>query len=107
MRRPVTGFLATGVALVAAMATVATLTAPAVAGADDGDRRASAVGDITMIQANIYTGLSPERFQADVREVLAVQPDFVTYNEVPFRNDAVMAPDGYAIYRNMRNRFTA
>ena len=34
------------------------------------------------------------RFQADVRKVLALEPDFVTYNEVPFRNDAVIAPDG-------------
>src|SRR5688500_5325858 len=100
MRSSVTGrrFLATCVAVVTTIATAATLAAPAGAGESD---RAAAVakksGDITMIQANIYTGLSPERFQADVREVLAEQPDFVTYNEVPFRNDEVMAPDGYAI----------
>ena len=32
---------------------------------------APVTGDITMVQANIYTGLSVERFQADVRTVLA------------------------------------
>ena len=84
-------------------------TAPAAAGNGDGNPEVPdpMVPDITMIQANIYTGLSVERFQADVRKVLAVQPDFVTYNEVPFRNDEVMAPEGYAIYRDMTDRFTA
>jgi len=109
MRRSVTGrlFLATCVALFTAIAAAATLAVPAGAGENDGKVDVPPTSDITMIQANIYTGLSVERFQADVRTVLAVQPDFVTYNEVPFRNDAVMAPDGYAIYRNMKDRFTA
>jgi endonuclease/exonuclease/phosphatase (EEP) superfamily protein YafD len=63
--------------------------------------------DIRMVHANIYTGLTVERFQQDVATVLSLQPDFVTYNEVPFRNDLVMAPEGYAIWRDMRDRFTA
>lgn len=67
----------------------------------------AADADITMVQANIYTGLSTERFQKDVATVLGLRPDFVTYNEVPFRNNAVMAPAGYAIYRDMTDRFTA
>lgn len=104
---------AAGAAVLTALAGVAL--APVPAGA--GDRVPGAVSsdpggvppasDLRMVQANIYTGLSPERFQADVRRVLKVQPDFVTYNEVPFRNDAVMAPDGYGIYRDMTDRFTA
>ncbi len=65
------------------------------------------VSDITMVQANIYTGLTVEKFQKDVATVLSLEPDFVTYNEVPFRSDAVMAPEGYSIYRDMQNRFTA
>jgi endonuclease/exonuclease/phosphatase (EEP) superfamily protein YafD len=109
MRRSVTGrrFLTAGAAAFTAIAAAATLAAPAGAGAGRATADVAQTSDITMIQANIYTGLSPERFQADVREVLAVQPDFVTYNEVPFRNDEVMAPEGYAIHRNMRDRFTA
>lgn len=63
--------------------------------------------DVRMVHANIYTGLSVERFQKDVATVLSLQPDIVTYNEVPFRNDLVMAPAGYSIWRDMRNRFTA
>lgn len=62
---------------------------------------------VTMVQANILSRLSVERFQADVREVLAEQPDFVSYNEVPLRNDAVLAPAGYDIHRRMKSRYTA
>lgn len=64
--------------------------------------------EVRMVQANIYSGLSVPRFQADVRKVLDMRPDFITYNEVPLRNDLVMAPpaEGYAIHRKMRNRYT-
>ena len=31
--------------------------------------------------------------------VLSNQPDFITYNEVPFRPDAILAPPGYALFR--------
>ena len=64
------------------------------------------VSDITMVQANIKSALSVERFQADVREVLAEEPDFVTYNEVPDRQDSVIAPEGYGVHRSMRTRYT-
>jgi len=63
--------------------------------------------DVTMIHANILSQLSVERFQSDVREVLAEKPDFVTYNEVPMRQDSVIAPDGYDVYRQHTNRYTA
>ena len=58
-------------------------------------REPPVTSDVTMVQANIYTGLSVARFQADVRNgARRSQPDFVTYNEVPFRNDEVMAARG-------------
>jgi endonuclease/exonuclease/phosphatase family metal-dependent hydrolase len=60
-----------------------------------------------MVQANVYTGLTVPRFQADIRTILAQQPDFITYNEVMFRNDAILAPAGYDMYRSTFNRFTA
>lgn len=67
------------------------------------------VGDVTMVQANIYSGLSVAKFQKDVRTVLDMAPDFVTYNEVPLRNDLIMAPpaEGYAIHRSHANRYKA
>ncbi len=64
-------------------------------------------GDITMVHANIKSSLSVERFQSDVRKVLAGRPDFVSYNEVPLRVDSVLAPDGYAVHRSTKNRYTA
>ncbi len=98
--------LASGVA-VAALASAATVVVTGPAQAGTGARGGAATSDLTLVQANIYTGLTTERFQADVRKVLALEPDFVTYNEVPFRTNAVMAPGNYDIYRNMTNRFTA
>lgn len=92
-------------AVLAGAAVAATLgLVPSPAAATEGETPAS---DVVMVQANIYTGLTTARFQADVREVLALEPDFVTYNEVSFRQDSVLAPDGYAIYRSMRNRYTS
>jgi endonuclease/exonuclease/phosphatase (EEP) superfamily protein YafD len=97
--------------LVSALVAVGLLVVAAPATADGEDRapsRAEPVpGGVRLVQANIYTGLTVERFQQDVATVLAQQPDLVTYNEVPFRSDAVMAPPGYSIWRDMRNRFTA
>ncbi|MGA8848152.1 MAG: endonuclease/exonuclease/phosphatase family protein [Nocardioides sp.] len=108
LRRLLVGALAVAVLAAPAISAVS-LAAPAAAaprgGASGNDD--PVVSDVTLVQANIYTGLTVERFQKDVATVLATQPDFVTYNEVPFRSDAVMAPTGYSIYRDMRNRFTA
>lgn len=66
-------------------------------------------GDVTMVQANIYSGLTVKSFQKDVRTVLDMTPDFITYNEVPLRNDLVMAPpaEGWAIHRSHENRYKA
>ena len=108
LRRLLVGALAMATLAVPAVSAVS-LAAPAAAvpGAASSAKADPVVSDVTMVQANIYTGLTVERFQKDVAKVLSVQPDFVTYNEVPFRSDAVMAPEGYCIYRNTRNRFTA
>jgi endonuclease/exonuclease/phosphatase family metal-dependent hydrolase len=99
--------LAAAVALTAlgAGAGVTAGAAPAAAGA--GEDGTVVPAGVTMVQANIYTGLTVDRFQADVRRVLAQHPDFITYNEVMFRKDPVLAPAGYAIYRSTKNRFTA
>ena len=95
--------------VLAACAALATMGAAAPAGASDvhSSHRRSVLSDLTMVQANIKTGMSVPKFQSDVTRVLSQQPDFVTYNEVMFRRDAVLAPPGYALYRSMRNRFTA
>jgi endonuclease/exonuclease/phosphatase (EEP) superfamily protein YafD len=84
----------------------ASTTAP-IPPAEASSGRSTPVVDVTLVQANIYTGLTVPKFQADVATVLALKPDFVTYNEVMFRHDEVLAPDGYDIYRSTRNRFTA
>jgi len=99
----------TSLGLGAAACAFATLATPAAARADDTGPLTPPAAEpgVTMVQANIYTGLSVDRFQADVRTVLAQHPDFITYNEVMFRKDPVLAPAGYGIYRSMTNRFTA
>jgi endonuclease/exonuclease/phosphatase family metal-dependent hydrolase len=38
---------------------------------------------------------------------MSVEPDVISYNEVPFRMDEFLAPEGYSLYRDMSNRFTA
>lgn len=55
---------------------------------------------IRITQANLKNGMTVPNFQADVGTVLAGAPDFVTYNEVPLRQDTVLAPPpGYAVWR--------
>ncbi len=97
--------LASGMAF-AMLATAAVLLVPAAGHARPVVARAPVTSDLTMVQANIYTGLSVPRFQADVATVLSLQPDFVTYNEVAFRHDEVLAPEGYSLYRDPTDRFT-
>lgn len=84
-----------------------TLSAPATATNTDPVETPLGPETVTMVQANIYTGLSADRFQADARKVQRDKPDFITYNEVMFRQDMFLAPPGYAMYRSMANRFTA
>lgn len=101
LTRPLTGLLS---GVVVATALTAVTGAPA--RAEDAAAAWAYPDGVRMVQANIYNNLSVERFQADVDEVLAEEPDFVTYNEVPQRVDWVLAPKGYDLYRSTRNRYT-
>jgi len=56
-------------------------------------------GGIRLVQANIKSGMSGSRTAADLGQVFAQVPDFITYNEVSSRPDALLAPPGYAIQR--------
>lgn len=56
-------------------------------------------GTVRMTQANLLSGQPINKFQRDVATVLGPRPDFVTYNEVAYRSDAVLAPPGYALWR--------
>ena len=98
-------------ALALGLATLPVFLAPAAQARDDEtpEEPTPVVGSgtVTMVQANIYTKLKPAPFQRDVRTVMSVAPDVISYNEVPFRHDEFLAPEGYELYRDMSNRFTA
>jgi len=85
--------LSAALALALLAAAPATTASPAAAGPETPD------SDITMIQANLLSPQSDARFRADVAEIMGYRPDLVTYNEVAFRRDEVLAPDGYALWR--------
>jgi endonuclease/exonuclease/phosphatase family metal-dependent hydrolase len=55
--------------------------------------------DITVVTANLRSPQSATRFQEDAREVLAQDPDLIAYNEVSFRYDGHLAPQGYELWR--------
>jgi endonuclease/exonuclease/phosphatase family metal-dependent hydrolase len=55
--------------------------------------------DITVVQANLRSPQSAAKFQQDAAEVFAQDPDLITYNEVSFRGDGFLAPEGYALWR--------
>jgi endonuclease/exonuclease/phosphatase (EEP) superfamily protein YafD len=74
--------------------------APSQAAVVEGD------SDITIVQANMRSPQSVATFQQDEAEVLAEDPDLITYNEVGFRNDQVLAPDGYALWRKTTTQYT-
>jgi endonuclease/exonuclease/phosphatase family metal-dependent hydrolase len=81
-----------------------TATTPAAAVAGTPSARAKALapaapGVIRITQANLRVGLGVASFQSDVATVLSNQPDFITYNEVAGRQDVVLAPPGYALWR--------
>lgn len=98
-----------GLLAIVALALGAVLTGPvatATATAPPAAKAARSNSDISLVQANLYTGLTVPRFQADVAEVLALGSDFITYNEVHGRNDEVLAPEGWDIYRDMTDRYT-
>jgi endonuclease/exonuclease/phosphatase family metal-dependent hydrolase len=56
-------------------------------------------GVVRITQANLLSGQDAAYFQADAATVISNQPDFITYNEVPYRHDIFLAPPGYALWR--------
>ncbi|GAA1501742.1 endonuclease/exonuclease/phosphatase family protein [Nocardioides humi] len=54
---------------------------------------------IRLVQANIKSGMAAGKTAADLGQVFAQVPDFITFNEVSSRPDALLAPPGYAIQR--------
>ncbi len=55
---------------------------------------------VRITQANLLSGQPEKRFKQDLRSVFAENPDFITYNEVPYRPDNLLAPDGYQLWRS-------
>lgn len=64
---------------------------------------------LRIAQANIKTGMAVKKFSADVANVMAQQPDFITFNEVHHRSDDLVVPpgSGYAMWRDTANRYRA
>ena len=88
------------------------LAAPALAltGAAQGTTVHGAVlesaSDIKIVTANLRSPQSATRFQQDAREVLAEHPDLITYNEVGYRHDEFLAPEGYELWRKTTSQYT-
>jgi endonuclease/exonuclease/phosphatase family metal-dependent hydrolase len=111
---PLRRTVAVGAALAALVSTAALAGSPATAGptyargtyvATTPPVPPLALGSVRMVQANMLSGQSVNKFQADVGSVLSQTPDFVTYNEVPERNDAVLTgayPTGNTTYQIWR-----
>jgi hypothetical protein len=59
---------------------------------------------VTMAHANIFRGLRPEQFAADLRAVMVFRPDFVTLNEA-VRPEGMLAVPGYDLHRATDNRW--
>lgn len=55
--------------------------------------------DITIVQANLRSPQPYANFQEDASTIQAMAPDFITYNEVAFRADEFLAPEGYSLWR--------
>ncbi|MBM0127966.1 hypothetical protein [Pimelobacter simplex] len=92
------------VTALAVLATLLVLAAASGGGGRDGIEKAAAQADpgtagVRLVQANIKSGMSLERTAADLGQVFAQLPDFITFNEVSSRPDAMLAPPGYAIQR--------
>ena len=66
----------------------------------------ASTSDITFVTANMRSPQDPKPFQQDAAEVLAQNPDLITWNEVGYRQDMFLAPDGYALWRLTTNQYT-
>ncbi|QBR91943.1 endonuclease/exonuclease/phosphatase family protein [Nocardioides euryhalodurans] len=99
-RRPVRVGLVAALATASAIAVLPALSTPAVAAT------AAEPSDLTVVQANLLSPQTYQRFQRDAAEVLREAPDLITYNEVAFRSDEFLAPQGYELWRSTKDRFT-
>ncbi|MEX0429369.1 hypothetical protein AB3X52_17255 [Nocardioides sp. DS6] len=93
-----------GAALITALAVSAAVVAtrptdPAGGLVDDTTPAASSSAVVRVVQGNMESPQSVTHFQADVKKLLAQKPDFITYNEVAYRNDGVLAPGSYRLFR--------
>ena len=55
--------------------------------------------DLTMVTANLKSPQTDAGFRQDAAEVFAQDPDLIAYNEVSFRKDVFLAPEGYDLWR--------
>lgn len=53
-----------------------------------------------MVEANVKSGMTDFKTNSDLDSVYAVKPDFIAFNEVPYRADSVLARTGYEIWRS-------
>ncbi|TQL67320.1 hypothetical protein FB381_1194 [Nocardioides albertanoniae] len=98
-RRLATSLITTGLclglaggALVAVSASTSTTTA-------DLETVAYSPPRYRMVQANIKAAMPTGRFKKDVKKVVSMSPDFITYNEVNGRRGGALAPGRYQVWR--------
>ncbi len=62
---------------------------------------------LRMVHANIKTGMTQARFNADLGRVYAAEPDVISFNEVHLKRDAQLTPagSGYQLWRDNANRY--
>lgn len=88
------------VVIVATLAGAITSTAVAAVPARPADQTTGEPGDtLRVATANIKSGMSAERFAADLKRVTDQRPDFISVNEANNRTDAELTPLGYAMWR--------
>ena len=61
-------------------------------------------GTVRLADANLEFLGSAANFAADLKQVLATDPDTVTLNEVGSRSNAQLTPAGYAMFRPTKDR---
>jgi endonuclease/exonuclease/phosphatase (EEP) superfamily protein YafD len=91
--------LAAALATLLTVGLLAVFGAPSPASAKTEPLPPTPLGSVRMTTANLLSGQPQGKFEADLASVFLNQPDFVTFNEVPYRADAQLAPPGYAIWR--------
>lgn len=74
-------------------------TAGSVSAAGDRAKAKRSDAGLTVVQANLQSPQSADGFQKDARTVFAQDPDLITFNEVAFRYDMFLAPQGYEVWR--------